>query len=301
VTTAICARDAKCFQNRQIEDGRFPVYGRFVTHLRNLVALWGEKPPESRARRDGTVLPLVLRPVMILSGGVMNARGKKMVMVPVIGLAFLCLAGLAACGSGEIAYSFEPVFNLEPLTGNGNGSPSGAHYNLNIIGVPKDKTADMTNNNGHRIFAKLWGNTKILLKEGESFQVLDANGTDGSASFMLPNPDPDNDGITEYSVFARALGTPGGNSTTTTCAYDADGEEWCSSGNPMILVRDKGKQSFRNVSRELLYIYADLDEDGDYERYPLFDDALMDYFWNHDNNGLKLAQLRFYEVATQVD
>ena len=25
----------------------------------------------------------------------------------------------------------------------GNGAPSGTHYNLNIIGVPKDKTADL--------------------------------------------------------------------------------------------------------------------------------------------------------------
>src|SRR5437879_6875186 len=37
----------------------------------------------------------------------------------------------------------------------GNGAPSGSHYNLNIIGVPKDKTADMNNNDGHRIFVQL--------------------------------------------------------------------------------------------------------------------------------------------------
>src|SRR3989442_8514623 len=39
----------------------------------------------------------------------------------------------------------------------GNGAPSGSHYNLNIIGVPKDKTADMNNNDGHRIFVQLNG------------------------------------------------------------------------------------------------------------------------------------------------
>src|SRR2546422_3994253 len=32
------------------------------------------------------------------------------------------------------------------VTTTGNGAPSGSHYNLNIIGVPKDKTAPMTNN-----------------------------------------------------------------------------------------------------------------------------------------------------------
>jgi hypothetical protein len=43
----------------------------------------------------------------------------------------------------------------DPQLGRGNGTPSGPHYNLNILGVPRDKTADMTGNNGHRIFVKL--------------------------------------------------------------------------------------------------------------------------------------------------
>src|SRR5436309_16112070 len=48
----------------------------------------------------------------------------------------------------------------------GNGAPSGPHYNLNIIGVPKTKTADMTNSDGHTIFVPLDGSTKILLSPG---------------------------------------------------------------------------------------------------------------------------------------
>lgn len=183
----------------------------------------------------------------------------------------------------------------------GNGAPNGAHYNLNIIGVPKDKSADMTGNNGHRIFVKLEGKSKVWLAEGPDFQVLDANGTDGNgARFQLPNPDPDNDGITEYSVYARALGAPGGISTTTTCAYDDVGEEYCSTG-PLVMVREKGKTSFSNVSRELLYIYVDMDGDGVVERYPLFSDALQDYYWSYDNQGLKVVQLRFYEISTNVN
>ncbi|UCF20260.1 MAG: hypothetical protein JSU87_02305 [Gemmatimonadota bacterium] len=184
----------------------------------------------------------------------------------------------------------------------GNGAPNGAHYNLNIIGVPRDKTADMTGNNGHRIFVKLQGNTKIYLAEGETYQVLDANGTDGDgARFQLPNPDPDGDGVTEYSVYARALGRPGGSSTTTTCATDpTTGDVYCSSES-MVMVRSRGRSSFTNVSRELLYIYVDLDGDGQAERYGLLDDALQDYYWNYDNNGLKLVQLRFYEIPTDVN
>src|SRR6185436_19359154 len=102
----------------------------------------------------------------------------------------------------------------------GNGSPSGRHFNLNLIGVSKGKSAPMDANNGHRIFVSLAGNTKINLKEGD-FQVLDANGTDANgASFQLPNPDPDNDGATSYSVYARALGKPGGQAKVETCATD---------------------------------------------------------------------------------
>lgn len=182
----------------------------------------------------------------------------------------------------------------------GNGAPSGSHYTLNIIGVPKNKTADMTGNSGHRIFAPLEGSMKILLGEGD-FQVLDANGTDGSASFQLPNPDPENDGVTEYSVFARALGTPGGSSTTTTCATDpSTGDLYCSVES-MVLVRSTGKSSFSNVSRELLYIYADIDGDGDIDRVPLFGEELEDYYWQYDHAGLRVAQLRFYPIPTDVN
>ena len=46
----------------------------------------------------------------------------------------------------------------------GNGAPKGSHYNLNIIGVKKGKTADMSGNNGHRIFVNLEGKSKIMLQ-----------------------------------------------------------------------------------------------------------------------------------------
>jgi hypothetical protein len=210
--------------------------------------------------------------------------------------------GLAGCGMDDGTINWADLEYAEQAAKKavGNGSPSGAHFNLNIIGMAKDKSADMSGNNGHRIFVAMVGNTKIMLKEG-SFQVLDANGTDGRAEFQLPNPDPENDGVTEYSVFARALGKPGGSSTTTTCATDlATGEEYCSIYS-VVLVRTKGKSSFRNVSRELLYVYADIDGDGIVERLPLFDEALDEYFWSYDNRGLRLAQLRFYEVPTDVN
>jgi hypothetical protein len=181
----------------------------------------------------------------------------------------------------------------------GNGAPSGAHYNLNLVGVAKDKTADMTGSNGHVIFVKLEGQTRILLSMGE-FMVLDANGTDGSASFQLPNPDPDNDGNTVYSVYARFLGKPTDEAGRITpgCTI-VDGEEVLSV-EYVTVERPKGKSSFENVSRQLLYVWYDIDADGDIDRVPLFDSRGEDYFWQYDNNGCKLVQLRFYEVSTFV-
>jgi hypothetical protein len=177
---------------------------------------------------------------------------------------------------------------------------SGPHYNLNIIGVPKDKTADMTDNSGHRIFVKLQGKSKILLSEGEEFQVLDANATKGPGEFQLPNPDPDNNGQTLYTVYARALGTPGGQAVVTTCATVIDEEtgeeEEVCSNMQYVGVRSAGKPRW-DVADQLLYISVDLDGDGVDESYPLFSEELQDYFWDYDNNGLKLLQLRFYEVV----
>ncbi|TMD59541.1 MAG: hypothetical protein E6I87_09265 [Chloroflexi bacterium] len=181
----------------------------------------------------------------------------------------------------------------------GNGAPSGAHYNLNLIGVPKQKSADMTGSNGHVIFVSLVGNTKINLSLGD-FQVLDANGTDGTAAFQLPNPDPDGDGVTAYSVYARALGKPNGSAVATSCTTDALGVTYCSTES-VVLVRGSGRQKFDNVSRQLLTVCLDTTGDGVCDvRQSLFADPTASYLWSYDNNGLKLAQLRFYELPSVV-
>lgn len=226
----------------------------------------------------------------------------------------LVLVGLAA--AGIIVYllftstfpfnnsKLESTYPKPPAnaanTTTGNGAPSGTHYNLNIIGVPKGKTADMTSSQGHRIFVPLEGQCKIKLSLGD-FQVLDGNCTEGPAAFQLPNPDPTNSGITTYSVWVRALGKPGGSSTTTPCATDpVSGETYCST-QTMVAMRNKGQSSFSDVSKLLLYLYVDLNADGVVERYPLFDSALQDYYWQYDNNGLKLLQMRFYPVSSNVN
>ena len=98
--------------------------------------------------------------------------------------------------------------------GTGNGAPSGAHYNLNIIGVSKDKlSSPMTDTQRHTIFVPLWGNCPIALVVGD-FQVNDGNCTDadGSAEFQLPNPDVNNTGTTtvQFGVDAICANKPTG-------------------------------------------------------------------------------------------
>lgn len=221
-----------------------------------------------------------------------NVFSVKSLLMPAV-LTFALVVAVYAVNS--------PKETEKSSAATGSGAPNGAHFNLNIIGVPKGKNADMTGQSGRRIFVPLEGNCKISLAEGD-FQVLDGNCTDnGQAQFQLPNPDTYNTGVTTYSVWARALGKPGGKSTTTTCATDlATGELWCSVYS-MVQMRNKGKSSFTDVSRQLLYIYADINADGTVERYNLFNDALKDYYWNYDNAGLKLLQLRFYEVPSNVN
>ncbi len=198
-----------------------------------------------------------------------------------------------------LAMAVAMVASIVPasLAASGNGAPSGSHYNLNIIGVPKEKTGGTWTNDGHRIFVPLTGKCNIWLQAGTSFNVLDADGTDGSARLQLLDPYPGVATTSVYKIYVRALGKPGGSMTMTSGFVDELGNYWYSLEN-VSLTRNKGKAVFSDKTLELTTIYVDITDDGIYNpvRYNLFDNALYDYFWNYDNNGLKLLQLRFYMV-----
>jgi hypothetical protein len=202
----------------------------------------------------------------------------------------------------------------------GNGAPSGPHYNLNIIGVSKNKTAPLTSSDRHTIFVGLGSSndvveSRIYLGQGD-FQVCDGNAFDAAfncagakiasqgAAFQLPcNTNilaliPCSAGDTaSYEVWARGLGKPGGQAAMTTCATDpTTGETVCSTEN-VVLVRNTGKSTFKNVTNELTSLMADINGDGILERVALFSGGLQDFFWQFDNQGLKLTQLRFYLLS----
>ena len=221
-----------------------------------------------------------------------------------------------------------------------NGAPSGSHYNLNIIGVSKDKKTTMTDSDRHTIFVALGASnaqvtSKIYLKRGPDFHVCDGNAFDppydcdgnvvysgDGAVFELPcnlnlpagstecgdsSSDPclvpctAGDSAT-YTVWARALGSPKNNpyAVMTTCAIDEDTNPdttVCSTENTLqvgALTRGKGQEKFVNVTKELssLVMYNTVTER--WERVALFAGGFEDWFWQYENHGLKLAQLRFY-------
>jgi hypothetical protein len=198
-----------------------------------------------------------------------------------------------------------------PLFAQGNGAPSGPHYELGIIGVSDPKTQPLTGSNRHTIFVGLGANkkggdviTNIYLTQGP-FAVCDGNGfdpayaCDGSvvasagAVFQLPCDTVTDSCLTgtsqAYTIWARALGKPDGNATVTTCATSLDGVTVvCNTDNSVMLLRGSGQQKFRDVTKQLTTIVTTLGT------ISLFQDGFLNFFWQYDNFGLKLAQVRFY-------
>lgn len=94
------------------------------------------------------------------------------------------------------------LLSFNVVAGQGNGMPSGSHYNLNIIGVENAKSAPMTGSNRHTIFVPLKTTgkgiksvknqfdqdpeqapdveieTQIWLMPSDDFRVCDGNGFD---------------------------------------------------------------------------------------------------------------------------
>jgi len=175
----------------------------------------------------------------------------------------------------------------------GNGAPDGAYFDLEITGIPSEKTTSMDISNEHRILIPLKGKAKILLAPGAEFAVTDENGIDeNGASFQLPDPFRSEESLITYSVWIRSSGEKNGKTVLKPCINTGE-DIYCSTGN-IVQVRKKDTNTFTNVTSQLLYLYVDLFGGGVKERYSLFDNFLKAYFWNEDNNGNRTARFRFY-------
>jgi len=205
-----------------------------------------------------------------------------------------------------------PSLGDSPTLAAANGLPNNGHdrlYKFNLIGVSREKNPDMTGDAGKRMFVKLEGPSKIYLQKGE-FDIIDANATDANGGrFQLPDPDPDGNGETWYGVYIRPVGKPGGSATIGSCV-EADfdltlpGLETLCSTETKLLVRTTGKPQVTNVSKELLSVCLDIDHIVEANpcdvRSFLFDDEAVQYLWNYDNNGLRIAQVYILEIPQQI-
>ncbi len=113
-------------------------------------------------------------------------RGYK---VLAIGLSAVVALTFAACDDKPTEPEQQAQFKPDKL---GNGYPATQFdYKLNIIGVPRDKTADMDNNNGRRIFVQLFGGGEVTdpgrknnqLKGKDENKIYLCNSTNGENDY----------------------------------------------------------------------------------------------------------------------
>jgi hypothetical protein len=212
---------------------------------------------------------------------------------------------------------------------------SGKHWNLNIIGVPRDKTVpDMTGSQRHTIFVPLESGedvgrkVKIFYERNvenpSKFEVKDGNATDDNeATILVPyefceDLDTGCEELLSFDVFAVGLGQPNGSAIITAeCTYSKDvvdgaGTEDLECEDTLLLgsieiKRTKGKPKRENIT-DLFRATGCLDnndsgdcDSGDLEfrNIWIFNIVeLLEYFWDYDNNGLRLMQVRFYETTS---
>lgn len=216
---------------------------------------------------------------------------------------------MAAVMSLTLAIGASPAF-----AGIGSSIPdNGKHYNLNIIGVQKGKSAPMDNPDRHTIFVSLGKDggitTKITVKANTAnpieFEVIDGNGTDGEAIIAVPYTAY---GTLSYNVYASALGKPNGSvHVDATAVFDDTTYDAGLLETSFDLARSKGKPTTINISNIFRASgWIDLNGDGiqdptdtTFTNVWVFNvPTLLDYFWTYNNSGLKLMQVRFYETTS---
>ena len=208
-----------------------------------------------------------------------------------------------------------------PATAQVGKGLSGPHYNLNIIGVPHDKTVpDMTGSNRHTIFVPLQSGGDVGRKvsinyvAGTEFRVIDGNATDDNeATIEVPSAEWGN---LSFEVYAVGLGKPNGVAIVTAeCAIDDLIGECV---DALLLdsftvkrTRDNGPAKNKPQLVDITDIFRatgciDVIIDGvctagdiGFKNIWIFNIPELEYYlWDYENNDLKLMQVRFYETTS---
>ncbi len=214
---------------------------------------------------------------------------------------------------------------------NGNGPKpgtdfNGSHYNLNLIGKNKVMPGDYDNPDRHTMFIPLdtsefdinlktpnnldettLPGIKINITQGEEWAMIDGNATDGEGSFQMAPGKYD----VYIAVKAKSPKYPDAYTDITGWveAYDNVGTLWYYLNVGSVTV-SKGKNKWTDAST-LLWVSDSEDPFGivgandvwvfDYMNMldtwtdGGYDFSDLAYFWQVDNHGNKLIQVRFYE------
>jgi hypothetical protein len=209
---------------------------------------------------------------------------------------------------------------------NSNPCPGDKEYQFNIIGT-KAKNPPMTNNDGHRIFVNLNGRSNIYmtgdtdpvtdgLQCGNKFDVLDANGTDANGATLLVPCDPlTSDNLNPsvcYDVYATPLGSSGTANVDVICSFNDTclgcniGAGSCDTGTiDLPLARKSGKPVTQNITKFFRATgcidvngsgFCDAGDVSFGDEWIFNVPALQDYYWDYDNTGNRITQIRFCDV-----
>jgi hypothetical protein len=192
---------------------------------------------------------------------------------------------------------------------------NGKHFNLNIIGVPKNKTADMDGTQGNTIFVPLNKNGEVAhcvinvqrnIANPNKFEVIDRNATDeDGATILVPF---ENEGDLSYNVYAISLGKPGDVGVyieaSATFVNDTTADLLMTN---FTLKRDRGKPTVQNISN-IFRASGWIDEndndtqdagDTTFNNVWVFNiPTLLSYWWDYYNTDLRHMQVRFYETTS---
>jgi hypothetical protein len=197
----------------------------------------------------------------------------KKVLLIILAVAMLLMVGGAVSAKPQVT---------------GNDSPPGKHYNINLIGAPREKNANFDGGNGARIFVKRTGSTLFWVHGGDGFEIRDHNGTDGKVGWGIGDPGiifpysgtPGDDGQWLVQIYIRVVG-PNSSGTDWTSYYpdalggftDPYGQKWTMHDSFSLTKSNK----FSLKTSELL------------------NDDYKDMLWKLDPTGkFRICQLRIY-------
>jgi hypothetical protein len=197
---------------------------------------------------------------------------------------------------------------------------NGKHFNVNIIGVPNGKTADMDNTNGDTIFVPLDKSGLVAktckiymaanVDDPDRFQIVDRNACDADgAKILVPF---EYYGTLSYNVYAISLGKPSefGVSIEATATFQTNTTADLLMDSVQIEARQAGKPKVTEIS-DIFRATGWIDEAGGtagvydpgidiaFNNVWVFNiPTLLEYYWDYTTTDLRHMQLRFYETTS---